>query len=244
MCTVTSNASIAAYLFDRSSGVFQTTGENSDTTTSIIRVDFPSSKVVDRIVLEDVNFKTFSIFYDSLTSNYFSVTGALTATTNWTANSETSLYLKLVTPITLSSISIAISSTQVANEEKELGEFWISKQRYAFTLNPTAADYKIKRARKAYTHEMSDGGYAQYILGEKFEADIKRRNILEAEETQLETLYMSHDDFVFVPEPTGTSWNGKIFECTWIGDYDFEEYETNYKPNGFTGSLRLRETPL
>jgi hypothetical protein len=48
---------------------------------------------------------------------------------------------------------------------------------------------------------------------------------------------------VFTPFPTGTSGNGDIFEVNWTGSYDFEQFSSNFKDNGFKGQLRLRETP-
>lgn len=243
LASVSSGTGTVSNLFDRTSNKWQSSSENDDTITSSIRIDFNSAQEVDRLILQNINFKSFKIYYDSTTANLFSVTSALTGTSAWSSNSATSLYLLLADTKTITSLTIEATATMVANKEKEMRELRITAQQYAFVDNPTSKNYKAMLKRKEYLHEMSDGGTTQYVLDEKFKADIKRTFVLPAEETNLYSLYSGRQTFIFTPEPTGTSWNDKIYEVNWVGDYDFEQFADNYKGNGYSGMMRLRETP-
>lgn len=235
--------SSVANLFDRSTKYFGS-GDASDATTTSIRIDFDSTLTVDRIVLENITFKSFSIYYNSNSANYFSLTSACeTQTTNWTTNSTTSLYLIVASATSVKSLFIVGTTTMSANGEKRVGELWVSGQQYQFDINPAAGDYDVRKFRKEYVHEMSDGGTVLYTVANKYRADIKRQYVSEDEHDDLETLHGIWDPFVFVVNPTGTDWDGRIYEVNWQGEFDFEKYRDNYRGNGYQGTMRLRETP-
>lgn len=228
-------------LIDRRIGKKFGSGDTSDATTTTISVEFSSAQDVDRIILQNINLKSFLIYYNSNTANKFSVTSALTGTTAWSTNSETSLYLMLAATTSIDSIQIAASTTISANAEKQIGQFWVTRQYMEFDYDPTAKNYKASYDSKEYVHTMSDGGKSMYRVDEKFKSDIKRQYIESTEHDDLKDLYDETDGFVFTPEPTGTSWSNDIWECIWIGDFDLT-WTQNYKGTGFNGTVRLRET--
>lgn len=241
---VSTNTDYASYLFDReSSQQYQSSGDNNDATTTTVRVDFTSYKSVDRIALQNINLKSFKMYYNSNSANFFSITSALTGTSQWTQNSSTALYLMLEATISVTSVWIEATATMVANEEKKIGQLWISGQWYQLERNPSSKNYKPTIARKEHKHEMSDGGTATYVIADKFETDIRLKYWSTAGTASLREIYDDYDPAVFVPNPTGTSWDSKIYEVNWIDDWGFEEFSDNYKLNGYSGRIRLRETP-
>jgi hypothetical protein len=241
---VSTNTDYAQYLFDREkSQQYQSSGDNSDATTTTIRVDFSAAKNVDRIALQNINLKSFKMYYNSNSANLFSLSSALTGTSEWTQNSATSLYLILAATVSVTSVWIEATATTNANQEKKIGQFWISGQWYQLERNPSAKNFKAKKERKEYKHEMSDGGTATYVVADKYAVDIRLKYWSSTGVSTLEEIHEDYDPLVFVPEPTGTAWDGQIYECNWISDFTFKEYSNNYKGNGFSGRIRLRETP-
>lgn len=241
---VSTNTDYSSYLFDReSSQQYQSSGDNNDATTTTIRVDFTGYESVDRIALQNINLKSFKVYYNSNSANLFSITSALTGTSEWTQNSATSLYLILEATKSITSVWIEATATAIANQEKKIGQLWISGQRYQFERNPSAKNYKPKLERHEYKHRMSDGGTATYVIADKFNADLRYKYYTESGTSSLLTIYEDYDPLVFVPFPTGTSWDSKIYEVNWIDDFEFHQYTDNYKNNGFSGRIRLRETP-
>ena len=244
MVSVDSGTDTTQYLFGReSSNQYQTSGDNSDATTSTIVVNFTGTEEVDRIILQNINLKSFKMYYDSNTANLFSITSALTGTTEWTNNSATSLYLILEDTKTIGSITIEATATMLANEEKKIGEMWITKNLLTFDQNPQARGYRAETDRKEWRHEMSDGGVVVYALSDKFSTRIKRKYVDQEEYDTLKTIHRIWDAIVFVPFPTGTAWNSEIYEVTWTGAFTFETFSDNYKENGYSGTIKLEETP-
>lgn len=243
MITVDTGTINALYLMDRKTDQWNSVGDNSDATTSTIRIEFASSKNIDRIAFQNINWKGFRVYYNSNTANLLTLDSTCpTNTSRWTQNSATSLFLKCTT-ITASIITIEITTTMSANAEKACGELWISEKYYSFVDNPTANNYKPNYDRKEYEHSMSDGGTCVYFIQDNYKAEIKRLYVSSSEHDSLLGLHNLYTPFVFVPEPTGTGWNSNIYEVNWVGAFEFEQFQDNYKGNGYTGTMRLKETP-
>jgi len=245
--TVTSGSTSVARLFDRKpSIIYSSSGDDSDLTTTSISVEFSSNKSVDRIVLQNINLKSFNIYYNSNTANKFSLSAdCLTQTSEFSSNSATSLYLMCNTTTTISSFQIAATSTIDANEEKKIGELWVSGQILQLERNPNARDYKISRDRREFKHTMSDGGVATYVIQDNQKADIKIKYISDNQYDDFDAMYNLLEPIVFVPFPTGTGWQNEkhtIWEMNWTDDFD-ETFSSNIKGNGFNARLRLSETP-
>ena len=246
LASCTTGSTTVSYLFDRDRTTqFQSSGDNDDATTTTFEVVFPSVKEIDRIVLQNINTKSFHLYYDAVTANRFSFTSAGTGTSAWSQNSATNLYLKLVSIKTISSLHIQMTATIDADEEKKVGELWITSELLTLEHNPNSSQYKPKFDRKEYTHNMSDGGVSHYIVDKSFICNMKLAYQSDSMTSVLLDIYEDADPFVFVPFPTGTSWEGRhIYEVNWVGDYDFLQPSKNdYSDYGWSGSLQLRETP-
>ena len=218
LCTVNNGTDTVLYMIDRDqSQQFASSGDNSDATTTTIQLDFADTQTVDRIILENINFKGFKIYYNSNTANLFSLTGSLTGTSEWASNSETSLCLICNTVTNISSIFIEATLTMIGNEEKKCGQFWTTRRYFDFVDNPSADNYEAKFYAKQFVHEMSDGGFAVYNIAKRFQSDIKREFVEETEHDTLKDLFEENSEFVFVPFQTGTSWDKRVYEVNWVG---------------------------
>lgn len=245
MISVTTGTSTVSDLFDRKkSQQYQSSGDNDDTTGTTITIAFSATTTVDRIAIQNHNLKDFTLYYNGTTTNLFSLaSGNITSSSDFTSNSQTDLYIHFGTAIDCTSVSIVASATIAANEEKKIGELWITHQNFALNYNPSAKQYNAKLDRKEYAHEMSDGGTALYVLEENYSADIGLTFQSQTVRDNLYNLYNQWSEFVFVPFPTGTTWDSEIYEVNWIRDFDFKSYSDDYFGNGFEGKIRLRETP-
>jgi len=248
LISISSGTDSVSYLFDRDSNVqWQSVGENSSTMVVSITVKFPSAKVIDRVVIQNINLKDWSVkgAYNTIFYDWMTITSANTTIANWESNSDTSVYLKFLTALTLTAIEIKASSTMDASEEKKIGQIWIGEKQFTFANNPTAKDYKAKIDRRKVSHEMSDGGNTVYVFGDSFQTNLKLKYQSDTMRDNLKTLYDTRQPFVFIPYPTGTSWEGnEIYEVNWDGDFDFRQPAGNdYDSLGWSGSMMLKETP-
>ena len=245
MVFVNNGTDTVQYLFDRDlSTKFQSSGDNSDATTTTIRIDFSLPQNLSRIVLQDHNFKGFKVYYNSNSANTISPTGCATNTTVWSSNSETSHYLMFSTIASIDSIFIEATTTIDANEEKEVHQVWVNDKELILTYNPQAKDYTPKRKPQQWAHKMSDGGTVVYTVADRYSMDIRLDYVSIASADTLESLWEDHLPIVVTPFPTGTGWDGKkIYEVNWVGDFDFHKYTHDFKGLGFKGKIPLKETP-
>jgi hypothetical protein len=58
------------------------------------------------------------------------------------------------------------------------------------------------------------------------------------------SLFRDRSSFVFMPFPTGTSWDSRLWEVNWIGDFTFEQPAGNdFQSLGYSGELNIKESP-
>ena len=214
---------------------------DSDTTVCTIRIEFASTKSFNRIVLENINWKSFKIYHSSNTANTFTLVDAPTTTSEWVTNSVTTMMLKFAT-VSASIITIDATATMIADQDKQISGLWFLDKAYEFTDMPNAKNYDPNIEQKNYKHEMSDGGSAIYFIQDIFKASIKRDYISSTERGLMYDLYSYHEPLVFIPFPTGTSWDGDIYEVNWVDKFEFNQFTHNVKSNGYSGTIRLEET--
>lgn len=241
---VNSNTDTSSNLFN-SDPFYQyySDGLNNDLTTSSIVISFDTTTLVSRISLIDTNAKELRLFYNGATASTFSLTTTgSTITSYWTGNSETSMYITC-TPVYVTSVTLDIKSTQTANQEKRLGMFVLSDLYYSFNQIPNSSGYNPTLNAKQIVHTLSDGGTRVHNVRKKWSTDLKLDYIDSTQRTNLKTVYDLLTPFMFCPFGTTTSWDGILFDCVWTGSFDFYEYSDNASSSGFSGSIRLRETP-
>ena len=236
--------SIIPNLYNRDTAYqFYTDGMKNDATTASITITFDSTTFVSRILLLDHNLKSFTVYYNGATANTFGLsTTGQTTVSSWITNSVTSHYLRTTTAA-CSSITIDMKATQTPNLEKVLGLLVLSDTIYETTFVPNAKDYKPKYKSKQVVHKMSDGGTRLHQIKNKWEMNIKADFVSQTETDALYSIWSMLTPFNFIPFPTSTGWDGIVFESIWEGDFDFFEYSDNASASGFSGSIKLRETP-
>ena len=243
--SVNSNTTVVSNLFNRDPFYqYYSDGLNNDSTTASITITFGETTPVSRIGLIDTNIKEFDIFYNGATANAFSLTDQATTTSQFTGNADSDVYLRFAT-IMVSSITIDMKKTISANLEKVLGLFYVADSYYSFGKIPNAGGYKPKKVPKQIVHTLSDGGTRIHTVRSKFDLPIQLDYLTDSEVTSIRDVYDLQDSFQFCAFGTSTGWKNPVFfECVWIGAFDFFEYSDDASASGFSGSIKLKETPF
>jgi hypothetical protein len=241
---VNSNTSTVSNIFNRDIYYqYFSDGLNNDATTASITITFSSTTSVSRIALMDTNAEEFRIFYNGATANAFTLLNADTTTSVYTGNTDDYKYFRFST-VAVSSITLEIKTTQTENQEKRIGLLFLSDLYHAMTRIPDSRGYKPRVDAKQVIHRMSDGGTRLHNVRKKYSLDLSVDYIERADRDSLLDIYNLQTEFNFCPFGTATSWEGILFEAVWEGDFDFYEYSDNAATSGFSGTVRLRETPV
>lgn len=242
--SITSNTLGAKFLFNPNKRIqYVSDGFADDLTTSSIVITFDSTINISRIALLETNLKAFDIYYNGVTANTFALTSTgSTVASSFSNNSESALFM-FANTTAVTSITIDMKSTQVANNEKAIGVLYLTDLVSDFDRIPSAKDYKPSLDTTAIKHRLSDGGTRIHYVEEKFDVNIKFKYISTSFRDELLTAYRRHDEMIFVAFPTMTSWDAVIFPCVWEGPFDFYRYSDDASNIGFSGSIRLSETP-
>lgn len=240
---VNSNTLSASNLFNKNP-IYQyySDGLANDNTTASITITFDATTPVSRIALLDLNTSAFNLFYNGLTANSFALQNGDTTASIYTSNADRNKYFMFNT-VQCSTITLELKNTFVANSEKVIGLMVLSELMFEPELIPSAQNYKPKLQPKQIVHTMSDGGKRIHNVSKKWSLDLSFDYISSTFKTNLETLYDLETEFNFVGFSTHTSWSGFIFEAIWEGAFDFNEFSSNAVSSGFSGTVRLRETP-
>ena len=70
----------------------------------------------------------------------------------------------------------------------------------------------------------------------------KYKYIPKAFRDELKDIYERTTPYMFCPIGTSTGWDGILFECVWVKDFEFYKYSDDASGSGFSGSINLRET--
>lgn len=242
--SVTNNTGTIANIFSRDPYFqYYTDGMNNDATTASITVTFSEATIVSRIAIIDTNLKDFTIFYNGSTANTFSLTTTgSTISSAFTGSAEEGIYLRF-SSLTVSSITIDMKSTQTANQEKRLGLLVVSDLYLSLSQLPSASNYKPTETPKQIVHTLSDGGTRIHNVRKKKDVTISLDYVSTTLRDSIRDIYDLNTAFIFCPFGTTTSWDSFIFEGVWPGSFDFYEYSDNATVSGFSGKIKLKETP-
>jgi len=220
---------------------YVTDGFNNDLTTASLTIAFDATTAISRIAIMGMNLKAFDVFFNGATASTFSLTStADTTVSQFSSNSETSIYLEFA-QVNATSVTLDMKSTQVANNEKAVGWLLITDPHISFDRIPSSPNYKPLLNQKQVVHRMSDGGVRIQTVAEKQSASIKFKFITTSFRNSLKTVYDLHDNFVFVAFPTTSGFDEIIFECVWPGKFDFFRFSDNAVGAGFSGNILLNE---
>jgi hypothetical protein len=215
---------------------------NNDSLCSTITISFDPAVTINRIALDNINWKKFNIYYNGATANALALTTtSATTTSQWTTNSESAMALMCSTLTGITSLTFDIYSTQVANAEKAIGWLCVSSQLLDFDKIPDAGSYDPNLNVEQREHKLSDGGTRIHTIERKFSASVKLRYISESFKDELYEVWRDADSFVFAPFPTSTAWDAICYEVVWPGKFEFLEYSDNNTTAGFKGTISMKE---
>ncbi len=243
MLTVSSNTSVAEYLMNPDPYFqYYTDGYNDDSLTASITVTFDTATSISRIALINHNLKEFRVFYNGATANTFTISGGDTTASYYITNSETSQYFRVNT-VSCNSITIDMKKTITAAQEKALGLLVYSDLLLDFPQLPSAKNFKPRRNPKQIVHTLSDGGTRLHNVRTKWSASVDLEYITTTFRDDLYSVWSSGDPFMFCPFGTTTGWDIQIYDCVWPGPFEFYEYSDDATVAGFSGTIKLMESP-
>lgn len=227
------NTLTIANIFDRDKGSQWSTIGYQTTTSTIFSIEFLTATVIDKAFILNHNLKQFRMFYNSVTANTF------TPAINETTNSATANYFSFATT-TVSSVQLQMDLATTTDTERSVGELYFGSLMLTFERNPNSASYKPMIDAQKVVHRMPNGGVTQFIVANKFKAQVSWKFITESFYSSLLNIYETGTAVMFVPFPTTTSWDGRAYECLWTNDFDFRHSSDN-KDAGFGGAINLEE---
>ena len=118
------NDAAAKFILDTSKYTRWESLNSNDTTVETITINFKFNQTIDRLILVGHNFKNFSIKYNGVNefTNVSGLDGALVGGVSETVFNKDTAYYKFDS-VVVSSVTISVLSTQVANEQKYLNQF-------------------------------------------------------------------------------------------------------------------------
>lgn len=221
---------------------YSTTLFADDDTAASITVSFDATTTIDRIAIVNHNLKDFTLFYDGSTANALALTSGDTTAADYSSNSETSHYFRF-TSIDVTSVTLDMKKTIVADQNKHIGYYVISENRTDFDGRvPIAQSYLPRLDTKSVDHALSDGTIRTQTLEDNWRATMSFDFVTEATRNTLKDVYDDHISLIFAPFGTTTAWDGVIFPCNWVGPFEFYQFSDNAAAAGFSGSINLMET--
>lgn len=240
---VDSNTNATQYLIDRDPSFQYVSVGYSGVTNTTIRINFGVTQTVSRIALVGHNLKGFTIYYNGVTASTFGLTSTChTTTSDFSTNSDTSLYLSC-NPVDCTSVSIQCKTTMVSGVEKAIGYMVVSDVLLSLSRIPSAKDYKPELTPHAVVHTLSDGGTRIQTVADKMSVSINYKWLTLSQRDSLKSLYDLHQEMIFCPFGTSTGWDSVCFPAVWAGPFDFYTYSDDALTAGFSGAIKLLETP-
>jgi len=206
----------------------------TDDTDLAMTFSFSTSMIIDKFFVQNHNLPQFNVYFDGTTTNQFTPRVGDSGTT------EENHYFSFNSQ-TVNSITFELQRIATASTEYLVGEVYIGSSLLAFERNPTSVDYKPITNRKQIIHKMPNGGVTQFIVDDKFKAQIKWKFLTNSFTTQLQDIYDTGTAFYFVPFATTTAWDGRAFEVAWTNNFDFR-HSSNNKDAGQGGKIIIEET--
>lgn len=217
---VSSGALLKARLYDQKFNIkWVSSGETTETdyNTYIEVIFYEASSVVNRtydtIVLQGINLKKFKL-QNYTGGAYSDITGA-----TYTANSATSVRIKLASPITGSKIKLLMESTIVANQEKQVGEFWVCLETYRLQ-NPFTSRNRADEFQGGF-QRLADGTGSSWSIYDKWGKSYTLKQLTDTQLESLEDIYKDHEPFTFYENYTRDIDLIKL--VYWVGQFECNE---------------------
>lgn len=222
-----------------SSGSDDTTAEYID----VIFQDADGNKVtrsIDRMIVINNNLKAFKLQKNNWNGidwdGWVDVSG-----TEFTNNSDSTVVVT-ITEFSTHRVRLYMTTTQVADEEKELDQFIVTQSIYESTMPMDV--YNIKYKSKTLIQRLYDGTAQKIHHYTKYAATVEFRQITQTELDALKDIYDDQVAFLFMPEPYDE--NGDYYkaeECyrvLWTSSWE-QRYFTTVKSAGHNVRIMIEE---
>lgn len=201
---------------------------------------------IDRIACNNIILDNIGVLAFRRASSVFELEDGNTSSAYWNSSiPEGDLLMKLpsTTALTDGAFYLYFEKDNTATSASiKIGNLYIGEREYTFNNNPSKNDYTPKFERFEKKHSISDGGISVYRIQDNFHATIKDKYVGSSDYSSLKSIYQSENVFTFVPMPTGTGWDGEIYEVNWVNDFDLS-YTDSIRENGYNLTIKLEETP-
>jgi len=234
-----------AYDRDKNSQ-WSSSGAASDSTPVTIQVTLAASTTFDSFILINHNVKSYIVQYwtGSAWSTFITNTtdASQSATFNASQYGNLPSAIAAFSAVTTTQILISLYSTQIANQEKVIGEIVCA----AVQINPLQdmAVYEVKPRVKQKVKILGDGSiqYATVFWSptqsQKYEAQITWKNLPYTQLASFQTLKQSGLPFLWYPESITRP--DDIYYVNWDDAIQWK-YSAFYKFAGIEITLYLRE---
>jgi hypothetical protein len=195
-----------------------------------------SPKTVDRILLQNINWKDFTIKYN--TSNNFTPTIAVTG------NSDTNIYLEVASQA-VTNIVFSITDTITASEEAKAGQIILGEEYFEIGANEGGNLNLAQPDVKQSIIPLSDGTFNKIYVRKIINWALELICVPSANRQNYIDLYEKNrqEPFVFIPYPKTQSdvWDGIGNHYHWTNPADFYNYTESIIDNGFNVNIEMSQ---
>lgn len=210
----------------------------ASTGTRTITFTFSSAKTVDRIILKNINWKNFTIQYNSSTN--------FTPTQSYTNNTLTDMYIQVTKLTTITSIVISVTETMTAGDVIRASQIIFCESLYqpatTFASQGNAEDglvYLPFVSQK--TNMLSDGSFDKTFIKSGFGFQLKIALLSTANQASFKSVFdwNKRNSLIFIPEPDSSTWNGIYSYVHWNNALDIYNATSGFTINGFNANIDL-----
>lgn len=244
--TTTEMSSILNRIFDGDPNSYWQGSSSSDSTTVTITFTFNNksaivSRTIDMIAFLNINWKNFTVKSSSNGVTYALITGLDYSATDY---ADDDLIVNVTAGIATKYIQIAITTTQVADAKKKLGQAFFTLG--TFQATEGYADYQrvLKERGNLRVQIMADGRQRQERLkysgaSSKFiESTFDLVNLTEAQLVLLRTMERDNLPITFFSQPGDVK---RDVQHSWISADMPDAYENPLRTAGYRVTVKLTE---
>lgn len=228
---LTDNDSNKLKLFDRNEELkYSSIGSTSG--SRLITWAPGSSTSINRIVIQNINFKDFTIRYNNGTDFSTAII--------FTGNTKTNLYFEFNT-VSVTDVTIEVTDTMTSGDTAKIGQFIVTSE--IFEMSNPGGTFQIIPQAQQQIITLSDGTtYKNYVRSiRNYLMTIMCVSV--AEQANYATLYTINTTsaFVFIPRPATQTddWDGLCGHYNWMNAKDIDNYVDNVQVNGYMINLEL-----
>lgn len=196
-------------------------------------IDIAITEAVDRIILMNHNFASFTIKYD--TSNNFSTAISVSGST------ATNHYFRFnsVTPST--NINIVVTALQGSDTIARLGQLIITETIFNMSSYTSGRSHVVPSVSQVLT-KLSDGAYQKDFKNTLYGFRINLESVTLTERANYKTVYDYNrlQPFFFIKRPDdGETWDGVAGHVHWANADEIWDETDGLKANGYNVSCQL-----